>query len=183
MSITSSYATTIEDYEAVASNYNIVELIEGDIIVTPPPTVKHQQIIRDLTIILEKLIGDVGEILFSPIGVKTLNNEVFEPDIIFIGQERQNIIRDQYIEGSPHLIIEVLSPSTAHRDKKIKKLKYFELGVTEYWLVDPKTDTIEIFDRKEDGFILFKTWNYLQEEIISPNFEKIRFNYKRQVNE
>lgn len=64
---------------------------------------------------------------------------IYQPDILFISNERQHIIEDGKIDGAPDLIIEVLSKGTEKLDRITKKAVYEKCGVLEYWIVDPKT--------------------------------------------
>jgi Uma2 family endonuclease len=69
----------------------------------------------------------------------------FQPDIVFIRAERPHIIGENYIEGTADLIIEILSPSNWLYDRREKMRVYQEAGVPEYWIVDPRGETIEIY--------------------------------------
>ena len=60
-----------------------------------------------------------------------------QSDILFISQERLDIIQEKFIEGVPELMIEVLSPSNAHHDLRLKYDLYAEAAVQEYWIVGP----------------------------------------------
>lgn len=142
----------LKDYEAVASDFQIVEFIEGDIIVTPPPIISHQRILRKLFYALQQYLetNTIGEVFIAPTGVKLPSGEVLEPDLMVILNERQDIISDSYIVGVPHIVIEILSPSTQHRDWGTKRKLYEKLGVTEYWLIDPEKPEGVIF-RQDEG--------------------------------
>lgn len=170
-----SYSTSIDDYEAVASNYHIVELINGDIIVTPPPTIKHQRILRELSTKINELMESDGEVFFSPVGVRTKSNEIFEPDLVFISNSNKKIIGAQYIEGPPDLVIEITTPSTAHRDWNVKKSKYEEMGIMEYWIVDTETDILHIFINKAGKFVKQKEIELFGELITSISFPQLSF--------
>ena len=71
-----------------------------------------------------------------------------QPDVLYVSPERREIVQ-AWIEGAPDLVVEVLSPSTAHTDRLLKLNRYAEAGVLEYWLVDPAVRTIEF--RVNDG--------------------------------
>ena len=82
-----------------------------------------------------------------------LSEDVVQPDLMFIANERIEIIKDEAIKGAPDLIIEILSSSTAERDRTYKKRLYARHGVCEYWLVDPEAATIEVFQLGEKGYV------------------------------
>jgi Uma2 family endonuclease len=79
-----------------------------------------------------------------------------QPDIVFVSSERLGIIHDEGIKGAPDLVIEILSPSTAHRDRGIKRKLYERHGVTQYWIVDPDAKAVEVWSfGDETGFERF----------------------------
>lgn len=116
----------------------LAQLINNNIIISPTPTSRHQQIIRDIFLQLNIHIVShhLGEILFAPLDVCLDTENIYQPDIIFISTERLHIIEAR-INGAPDLIIEVLSPGTEQVDKTDKKIVYEKNGVKEYWIVAP----------------------------------------------
>ena len=68
------------------------------------------------------------------------------PDIVFIRKARMNELSDRGVESPPDLVVEVLSPSTEHRDRGVKLERYRHFGVAAYWIVDPEASTIEVWD-------------------------------------
>ncbi|EDN65975.1 protein containing DUF820 [Beggiatoa sp. PS] len=67
-----------------------------------------------------------------------------QPDVFFIATKKQPKAGDKFFEGVPDLIIEVISPSSVRLDRYIKFAAYEQAGVSEYWLVDPKTRFVEV---------------------------------------
>ena len=68
------------------------------------------------------------------------------PDLVFVRSDRSSIITEKEIEGPPDLVVEILSPSSKKRDRVIKARLYSRYRVREYWIVDPKSETLEIFE-------------------------------------
>jgi Uma2 family endonuclease len=68
----------------------------------------------------------------------------FQPDLLYLTKERITYVSQRGIEGQPDLVVEVISPSNLFKDRNIKKKKYFEFGVREYWIVDPGNQTLEL---------------------------------------
>lgn len=75
-----------------------------------------------------------------------------QPDLLSISNERAEIITKDNVRGAPDLVVEVLSPATADRDRTIKLNLYAEHGVNEYWIVDPYTRTIMVLLRGDSRF-------------------------------
>jgi Uma2 family endonuclease len=68
-----------------------------------------------------------------------------EPDLVFVQRGRESILRERGVEGAPDLVVEVISPSTASRDRKQKRETYARFGVAQYWVVDPSKRRIEAY--------------------------------------
>lgn len=137
---------TYEDYCLMPEDRRY-ELIEGEFFVVPSPSVIHQRVSANLEAILRQYVqaGECGEILDAPLDVILSPQDVVQPDIMFISRERSHIVTDANIQGAPDLVVEILSPSTAERDRTIKKKLYARYGVLELWLVNPGAQTIEVF--------------------------------------
>ncbi len=128
---------------------NRYEAIDGALCVTPAPTVRHQLIHKNLVRPLLPLLEEPGHglVLYAPVGVEfPATQEGVQPDIIFIRQDRLGIVGADWIRGAPDLVIEILSPTTAKRDRTIKRKLYDRQGVAEYWVVDPEAQTVEVWD-------------------------------------
>jgi Uma2 family endonuclease len=68
-----------------------------------------------------------------------------QPDLVFVAAERMDIVTQRAIEGVPDMTVEVLSPSNWLDDRRTKFALYAEIGVREYWIVDPDERTVEVF--------------------------------------
>ncbi len=69
-----------------------------------------------------------------------------QPDIIFVSKARAERLVDEGIRGAPDLVVEIRSPTTAERDRTIKRKLYQRQGVAQYWIVDPDADAVEVWD-------------------------------------
>lgn len=123
----------------------VAELIDGEIIVTPP-TDLHQHIVGSLYFAL-RLAFPTGIYRLAPTGIYLDEFNIVEPDIFWVSPENQacHLMDARYWQGAPDLVIEVLSPSTATKDRKTKFALYEKFGVREYWLVDPEAQLIEVY--------------------------------------
>ena len=146
---------TYRDYFDLPESDDRYELMDGELYMTPPPIPDHQGFLFVLTLALGNFVveHELGRIYFSPIGVVLSDGDVLQPDMIFIRNERLNIIEGGYVRGAPDLVVEVLSPSTARRDRTVKHELYESSGVREYWLVDMRSRTIEVYIASDAGFV------------------------------
>jgi Uma2 family endonuclease len=131
-----------EPYDSF-NRFEIIDNVRYDL--KPAPTVIHQKISSYLYRSLYNSCHLKGTILYAPLDVYLDDENLFQPDLIFVSNENSDIIMDQYIEGSPDLVVEILSPSTSQNDKIRKKALYERFGVKEYWIVDPHHFTIDQF--------------------------------------
>ena len=141
------YMTTPEDKR--------YQLLDGEMILAPSPTTKHQRILLKLLRSLSAILvdRDLGLIWSAPLDVVLSDYDVAQPDILFVSNERADIITEANIQGAPDLVVEVLSPSTAGYDRGYKQVLYGRHGVREYWIVDPDAETVDILVEGEDGLI------------------------------
>ena len=129
------------------------ELIEGDFYVVPPPNIRHQTISRNLGVRLWEFVREhrLGTVLLAPTDVLLSQESVVQPDILFVSNERRGIIAEANISGAPDLVVEVLSPGTADRDRDLKLRLYAGHGVREYWIVDPDEESVEVMALGPEG--------------------------------
>ena len=130
------------------------ELIEGEFFMVPSPSWSHQTISASLFRALDSYVRNhkLGEVRYAPLDILLSEENVLQPDLLFISKERPGIITDKNIRGAPDLVVEILSPATAQRDKELKQKLYAKFGVREYWIADPNTKTIEVMSLAEEGF-------------------------------
>ena len=137
---------TYDDYRTAPDDKRY-ELLEGELVMAPAPTRKHQRTLANLATQLWNFVrqNNLGEVYFAPFDVVLSEERVFQPDILFVSRERLSIINPENIRGAaPDLVVEILSPATAERDRFYKRSVYARYGVKEYWIVDPEAGTIEV---------------------------------------
>ena len=145
---------TYQDYINLPESDTRYELIDGELYVAPSPTTAHQTILLELIAALRAFVktSDLGRVFVAPLDVILSNEDVLQPDILFVSKNRENIITEINIQGAPDLVVEILSPGIADRDRTIKRARYFIHGVQEYWIVDPQAKTIEVLTTGQDDF-------------------------------
>jgi len=131
------------------------EIIDGELFMVPSPNEAHQRILLTLTTILLNYVkkNKLGYVYCAPFDVLFSEEDIVQPDIIFVSNENRKIITKDNIQGTPDLLVEILSPGTSKRDLGIKKKLYAKNGVREYWIVDPEQETIEVLNLKEGAFL------------------------------
>lgn len=138
---------TIEHYKLLPENGPRYQLIEGDLYIAPAPNRYHQDISRNLEYILLDHLEEhpIGTLYHAPFDVYLDDNNVFQPDIIVVMNERRAILTDAGAEGAPDFVVEILSPKTGHFDRGSKRRVYAAQGVREMWIIAPETRKIEVY--------------------------------------
>ncbi|HEX9801065.1 MAG TPA: Uma2 family endonuclease [Thermoanaerobaculia bacterium] len=128
------------------------ELLYGSLFVTPAPSLRHQDVVFRLARLLVDHADRVGDKAFvSPVDVALADHSVVQPDVVYVKAEHGEILRRR-VEGTPDLVVEVLSPGTARRDLGEKLRLYAESGIAEYWLVDPEGRTFEFLVLRDGAY-------------------------------
>ena len=139
---------TWQDVQQMPDDGNRYEAIEGDLYTTPAPNTRHQRVSMRLQYALHRILerSGLGEVFVAPYGVEfPATGEGVQPDILFVSRDRGAIVADAGIVGPPDLVVEILSPSTASRDRGIKLRLYERQGVREYWIVDPDENAVDVW--------------------------------------
>jgi Uma2 family endonuclease len=125
------------------------ELIGGEVIMASPASRAHERLFAFLFVLLNAYVWrhDLGHVFGSRTAVRLgIPGEVYEPDICFVRRERSGLITPTYIDGPPDLAVEILSRSTAHDDRTVKKATYEHAGVSEYWVIHPERPLAEFYN-------------------------------------
>ena len=143
---------TYEEFLDWAPENRIAEWVNGEAIVMPPPSLRHQNVIRFLSGLLSWFVEvrDLGTVFFAPVQMR-LKSSGREPDILFVAKGHHNRFRELYIDGPADLVVEVMSPDGRSRDRIEKFREYQQAGIPEYWLVDPARKEAEFYVLGEDG--------------------------------
>jgi Uma2 family endonuclease len=131
------------------------EILDGELFMVPAPNVRHQRLSKKLAV---ALIGHteargLGEILYAPCDLLLSEENIVQPDILFVRKERLGIVGEANITDAPDLVVEILSPGTRNKDLELKRKIYARFGVQEYWIVDPEADTVEVLVWSELGYV------------------------------
>jgi Uma2 family endonuclease len=146
---------TYDDFLLFPDDGKRHELIDGEHYVTPSPNPQHQRILGKLYLAIGNYLNEhpIGEVFFAPLDVVLSNVDVVEPDLLYLSRERAvNVLVPEHVRGVPELVVEVASKGTRKRDETIKRDLYQRAGVTEYWIIDPKTEMVRVYRNTADGF-------------------------------
>jgi Uma2 family endonuclease len=147
---------TYEDYCALPDDGLRYEVIEGFLFSEPSPRRAHQEVAGNLYVMLRAHVDaqDLGKVYIAPFDVILDQRTVVVPDLVFVARERLGIVAERGVEAAPDLVVEVLSPGTARRDRVRKLNAYARHGIRHYWLVDPEAKTVEAFELVEGAYRL-----------------------------
>ncbi|MEN0046105.1 MAG: Uma2 family endonuclease [Bacteroidota bacterium] len=153
------------------------QLIDGKLIYKPSATSQHQSVLGDLHILIFNHLKNngIGRIYFAPLDVHFDEENIYQPDLMFISNERKDIIKD-FIYGAPDLIVEVLSSNKKH-DLGEKKDIYGQYEVLEYWAVDYQKQTLDAY-LNEEKELVWKRQYGAEEEVKSEVIEGFSFVLK-----
>lgn len=136
------------------------EILGGELIVSPTPRTRHQDVVLRLGVALFQHIEvhGGGRVFVAPVDVVLSERDVVEPDVILVADSQREILTEQNVQGVPALLVEVLSDSRIDRVRK--RDLYVRFGVPEYWIADPEADRVEVHRLAGD--------RYAKPEIFEP---------------
>ena len=134
------------------------ELINGELVRKQSPTLDHQNIADNILIAIKIYARKkkLGKAYSAPLDTVLDDGNAYHPDVLFVSKERYHILdeKEKIVMGAPDLVVEVLSKGTAFYDRGDKKDVYEKCGVREYWLIDQKNKTVEIYAYENQRFKL-----------------------------
>jgi Uma2 family endonuclease len=131
------------------------EILDGELYMVPAPNIRHQRLLREIFDVLHHHTREkkLGEVFLAPCDVVLSDENVLQPDVLFVSKEHPDIIGTANITGPPDLVIEILSPGTRNKDLEVKRKIYAGFGIQEYWIVDPEAETVEVLVWSEQGYV------------------------------
>lgn len=152
MSMVQSGVLTYTDYAALPDDGVRRELVDGAIFVTPSANTRHQDLCGEIYVAFKNFLraNGGGRIFIAPYDVVLSDRNVVEPDVVFVADDRLDIITPRNIQGVPSLAVEVVSDP--RHDRIRKRELYARFGIPEYWIVDPDADRIEVHRLQGGGY-------------------------------
>lgn len=163
---------TTADLDLLPDDGSRYEIIDGELLVTRSPHVRHQTSCVKLATQLENWSEQtgLGVVIFAP-GVIFTDTDNVIPDVVWVSKERLEQIVDEagHLTGAPELVIEVLSPGRdqERRDRELKLRLYSVQGVDEYWIVDRQRQLIAIY-RRDGGLLRLAMTLYSKDTLTTP---------------
>ena len=147
---------TYDDLLEMPDDGQRYESIDGELIVTPAPAIKHQRVLRSLIRVLGAFAYETGrgELVLPPFDVVLGHYNIVKPDLLLIASEPGHIPRDHdKFEGPPDLVVEVSSPISLRIDLVRKSALYARCGVPEYWIADPERRRMVIYNLQDKQYV------------------------------
>ena len=155
---------TYEDYKTWNDSQDW-EIIGGKAYnMAPSPVTKHQKISGRIYLELGKFLENKPCELYYELDVVLSNEDIVKPDIFVVCDKTK--LTEKNVQGAPDLVVEILSPNTALKDRNQKFEIYKKSGVKEYWIVDPYNLTIEVYDFENDGKYLYGYNDEIEENMM-----------------
>jgi Uma2 family endonuclease len=142
---------TMDDVERLADEQvepiQRYELVDGELLVTPSPTDRHQRIVGELFVMLREHVKRyrLGEVRLGPARARITENTRFEPDLFVVAAVDQRLPRAEEPVTPLLLVVEVLSAGSARHDRITKRRFFQSHGVPVYWVVDGESEAIEVW--------------------------------------
>ncbi|MCW3489563.1 Uma2 family endonuclease [Dethiobacter alkaliphilus] len=166
---------TYDDYARLPDDGIRYEINNGQLeALTPGPNAVHQLVVQQIEHrMLQKCASDFI-VISSPIDVILSETEVRQPDIVMIRRDRLSIITKRGIEGPPDLVVEVLSPFSAKRDRQKKLHAYAKYAIPEYWIVDVNNELLELYVLTKEQYTLQEVY-FEDKPVVSKQIPCISF--------
>ncbi|MEW5952529.1 MAG: Uma2 family endonuclease [Bacillota bacterium] len=169
---------TYEDYANLPDDGIRYEINDGRLeVMTPSPNPLHQFVVQQIEHRMMQNCSREYVVLLAPIDLILSETEVRQPDIVMIHRDRLSIITKRGIEGPPDLVVEVLSPYSAKRDRQQKLHAYAKYLIPEYWIVDINNELLEQYVLTEQQYALLEVFQE-DEPVHSGKFPCISFTMR-----
>ncbi|MBR1397452.1 MAG: Uma2 family endonuclease [Selenomonadaceae bacterium] len=166
-------------YKEERNNY---EVINGEVYMMAKPSTKHMMISNNISTTFSNYLKGKRCVPFYETDTFFDDENNFVPDVMIVCDPE--IIEDDGIHGVPDLVVEILSPSTARRDKNEKFFAYEKYGVKEYWIVSPEAKSVDVYHNINGKFVLDNVYSIYPEYVVKwlTDEEKAEIKYEIKVS-
>lgn len=165
---------TYENYAVLPDEMGRFELLDGELwAMSPAPAITHQMVSKELEKALTACEQDYF-VFHAPVDIILSAYSVLQPDILLLHKSKSHQLSNRGVEGPPDLVVEILSPSSAWRDRGKKMNLYAHYGVSEYWIVDSKNEWLEQYFLEQSRFTLHSVYKEA-DVVVSPHAYCVSF--------
>jgi Uma2 family endonuclease len=136
------------------------QLLNGEVVELTAPELDHQDVAGNIFVLFRQVAKTIGgKAYVAPVDVYLDELNIPQPDVLWIAPDSKcQAEGTKRLNGAPDLIAEVLSPSTAREDKRVKFRLYEKYGVREYWIVDPRDQLVEVWHHNDRHYDLLDAY-------------------------
>lgn len=140
------------DYFSLPGN-RMVELVDGHVEILPVPSLLHQFLARLVFLQLHEFVERhrLGIVMSAPTRIRISDRHFREPDVLFVCATNFHRRQAQFWEIA-NLVVEIISPDDPDRDVIDKRHDYARAGIAEYWIIDPRDDSIQVFYLRDGAY-------------------------------
>lgn len=152
---------TYEDYLRLPETNRRCELRGGSLVWEPSPAYDHQWIVGNLHLLLRAAAAQAGgRVILGPFDTVLSREEAWvgQPDLLCVSQARLDIIGQRCLAGSPDLVVEVVSPSSRGKERRLRSSLHARYGIREYWIVEPRLRTVDVLVQAPDRYLRLGTF-------------------------
>jgi Uma2 family endonuclease len=144
---------SFEQFLAWADEDTLAEWVDGQVVMTSPASVPHQELAEFVQAILKGFAGfhGLGKVLGPPFQMKLPASSGREPDVLFVASAHLGHLKRTYLDGPADLVVEVISPESVERDRQTKFAEHQRGGVLEYWIIDPDARQADFYQLDAQG--------------------------------
>ena len=163
---TAKYQLTFDDFYEIVREDQKADLIDGVIHMASPESPEGNELVCWVLWIVGGYVRKrkLGKVYHQRVAFRLAEHQSPEPDIAFVRQDRLHLARRGFFNGPPDAAFEFVSPESVTRDYEVKRTKYQEAGVSEYWIIDEHMETIQLLRLGADGV-------YAETESIDGRYE------------
>jgi Uma2 family endonuclease len=151
----SAESITYEQFLEAVDEDTRAEWVNGRIVMSSPVSQEHQSLGLFLITAISEFVTmrQLGRVFYESFQMKTAPDlPGREPDLLFVANENLSRVRQNFLDGPADLAVEIISPESFARDRGEKFREYEQVGVREYWLLDPLRRRAEFYLLGADGF-------------------------------
>ena len=144
---------TFDEFFEIIREDQKADLIDGVIHMASPESLEGNDLVGWVLVVLRMFVRKrhLGQVYFERVAFRLAEHQSPEPDIAFVRQDRLHLARYGFFNGPPDVAFEFVSPESVQRDYEVKRRKYEEAKVSEYWIIDEHMQRVQLLHAGADG--------------------------------